>query len=105
MRAILDHGFAVLFDGEFEGIPAIGGSENRPAARENSADGFERELVGLFGPDEPVEAVRDADDAPAVFQLAVRTTARMTALSPGQSPPPLQTPMVRIAEDIGVNAP
>src|ERR1700675_1640264 len=28
--------------------------------------------------------------------LAVRTAARMTAFNPGQSPPPLQTPMVRV---------
>src|ERR1700730_110474 len=37
--------------------------------------------------------------------LAVRTTARMTAFSPGQSPPPLQTPIVRMLLIIRCRAP
>lgn len=42
--------------------------KNRSAARKNPANRFSRELFRLLGPDESVETIRYADDAPAVFQ-------------------------------------
>ena len=61
--------FLAVFDGAvLEGIAAIGGAQDGAAARQNPADVLQREFVGFFRPDQPVEAVRDADDFPLIFQ-------------------------------------
>ena len=61
--------FFAVFDGAvFERIAAIGGAQDGAAARQNAADVLEREFVGFLRPDQAVEAVRDADDLPLVFQ-------------------------------------
>src|ERR1039458_3979875 len=38
------------------------------ALRQNSADPVDRQLKGFFRPDEPVEAIGNADDFPLVFE-------------------------------------
>ena len=41
----------------------------------------------------PAPAVADADDLVAVATTTRRATARITAFRPGQSPPPVSTPI------------
>ena len=61
--------FLAVFDGPvFERIAAIGGAQNGSAARQNSAHVLEREFEGFLRPDQAVEAIRNADDFPVVFQ-------------------------------------
>ena len=61
--------FLAIFNGAvLERIAAIGGAENGAATRQNAAHILEGQFVGFFRPDQPVEAVRDADDLPFVFQ-------------------------------------
>ena len=94
---IASHFFAVLDGAVFEWIAAIGGAKNGAAARQNAAYMLQCEFVGFFRPDQSVEAVRDADDLPFVFQEGAFTAARITALRPGASPPPVQIPMQRMS--------
>ena len=81
-----------------ERIAAIRGAQNRAAARQNSAHLVERQLERFFRPDQPVEAVGNADDFPVVFQDGRSVAARITALRPGASPPPVAMPMQRISD-------
>ncbi len=80
-----------------EGIAAVGGAEDRSAARQNAGDFLEREFEGFFRPDQAVEAIGDADDLPSVLEMAALVAARMTALRPGASPPPVAIPMQRMS--------
>src|ERR1700722_1748465 len=60
--------FLAIYDGlVVEGIAAVGGAENGSAAGQNAGNFFHGELEGFFGPDEPVETIRDADDFPSIF--------------------------------------
>ena len=45
----------------------------------------------------PLPPVAEADDRLPVTSMPLRTIARITALSPGQSPPPVSTPMRTVA--------
>src|ERR1700723_3116973 len=49
-------------------IATVGGAENRAAARQNAADFLERELERFFRPDQPVEAIGNADNLPPIFK-------------------------------------
>src|SRR5581483_6067043 len=51
-----------------ERIASVGGAENGAAARQDAADGLQCQLERALRPDDPVEAVANADDAPAVLQ-------------------------------------
>jgi hypothetical protein len=54
-------------------------------------------LSGLMSPSKPSSIPNTSHP---YSLMAVFTTARMTALRPGQSPPPVRTPMRRIMSDI-----
>ncbi len=60
--------FAVFGGLVTERIAAVGGAEDGASAGQDAADVFEGEFARAFGPDEPVEAVGDADDLPLIFQ-------------------------------------
>ena len=60
--------FLAVFRGDVaEWIAAIGGAENRSAAREDSADVGQFQRARLVGPDEALEAILNADHLPVVF--------------------------------------
>src|ERR1700722_665690 len=58
----VDHAFVV------KRIAAVGGAEDGASAGQNAGNFLERKFESFFRPDEAVEAVRDADDFPAVAQ-------------------------------------
>src|SRR5438067_1059303 len=63
------HNFLAVLDGTVaERIAPVGGAENRSATRQNAAHIFERELVRFFRPDQAIEAIRNADHLPLVFE-------------------------------------
>ena len=78
-----------------ERIAAIDGAEDRAAEAQDAGDVLRREHARLLGIDQPVEAVFEADDLDAGVGAGL-TTARMTALRPGASPPPVRTPIFLI---------
>ncbi len=65
---VAHHLHAVLLGLVAEGIAAVGGAENRSAARQNAADAVERQLKRFFRPDQAIEAVRDSNDFPLVLK-------------------------------------
>ena len=67
-----------------------------PAAVQDPARLGERELDRL-AVDHPGPAVAEAEESWPCAPTPSRTTARITALRPGQSPPPVRTPMRDIA--------
>src|SRR5258708_35814317 len=60
--------FPVFLDLVVKRIPAIRGTQNRAAARQDPGDRLEGQRNGTFRPDQPVEAVIYADNPPAVSQ-------------------------------------
>jgi hypothetical protein len=58
----VDHAFVV------KRIAAVGGAEDGASTGQNARNFLERKFESFFRPDEAVEAVRDADDFPAVAQ-------------------------------------
>ena len=93
-----DHFLAVLDFSVVERVAAVGGAENRAAAGQNAGNFFQRELERFLRPDQAVEAIGNADDLPSIFQMAALVAARMTALRPGASPPPVAIPMQRMSD-------
>ena len=76
--------------GRFAGIGARG-AKNCAAARQNSAHAGQIERHGLvFKQSTP--AFQETDKFVFVMKAPLRTTARMTAFNPGQSPPPVSIP-------------
>ena len=65
---VAHHFLAMLDFLVVERIAAVGGAEDRSAARQNAADFLEREFEGFFRPDQAVEAIGDADDLPSIFE-------------------------------------
>jgi len=51
-----------------KGVAAVGGPEDGAAAGPDPADAFEREFDRALGPDQPVEAIGNADDFPVIFE-------------------------------------
>jgi hypothetical protein len=49
-------------------VAAVGGAEDGAAAGQDATDALERELEGLLRPDQPVEAIGNADDLPLVLE-------------------------------------
>jgi hypothetical protein len=66
-RVIANDFLAVLHGFVGKMVAAIGGAKNCAATRQNAADGFFREFLSALGPDEPIKAVADADDAYSVL--------------------------------------
>src|SRR5579872_4700471 len=63
------HDFHAIFNGAVaEGIAAVSSAEDSSATGQNSADIFEGEWPRFFGPDQAVEAVRNANDLPVVLE-------------------------------------
>src|ERR1700680_1225811 len=58
--------FPVLFDLVVKRIPAVRGAQNRAAARQDSSDGLDGQRNSAFRPNQPVEAVVDSYNSPAV---------------------------------------
>src|SRR6266436_3084997 len=59
---------SVLLDIVVKRVPEVRGAQDRAAARQDPGDRFDGQRNGAFRPDQPVEAVVDADDSPAVSQ-------------------------------------
>ena len=51
-----------------ERIAAVGGAQDSAPAGQNAAHVFEREFAGPFRPNQPVEAIGNADDLPLVLE-------------------------------------
>ena len=85
---------AVLFGVVAEGIAAVGGAEDGAAAGQDAADVFRVSWREPFGQIRPSKPSRMPMTFHWYLRMADLTTARMTALSPGASPPPVQMPMV-----------
>src|SRR3984893_13746368 len=62
----MNHFCPVLFDLVVKRIPAVRGAQNRAAAREDSRNRLDGQRNGAFRPDQPVKAVVNADDSPAM---------------------------------------
>src|SRR5882762_8854497 len=60
--------FSVLFDFIVKWIPAVRGAQNRATARQDSRDRLDGQRNGTFRPNQPIEAVVDAYNSPAVSQ-------------------------------------
>ena len=71
-------------------------ADDGAASRENAPAALDREFLERLL-DQPQIPVVEAERAPAELALALRTTPRMTALRPGQSPPLVSTPIVSIS--------
>src|SRR6202165_1651466 len=62
----MQHRLPVFLNPVVKRIPTVRGAQNRAAAREDSSDRLDGQRNGTFRPDQPVEAVVNADDSPAV---------------------------------------
>jgi hypothetical protein len=58
---------ASLTDRVVKRIALAPGAQNRAAAGKNSRDRFDRQGNSLVRPDQPIEAILDAHNAPTVF--------------------------------------
>src|SRR6266851_5172891 len=67
-RIVMCDFLAAFIDHVVKGISAIGGAENRPAARQDARNRFHRKRYGAFGPNQPIKPVINSDDPPAVPQ-------------------------------------
>ena len=65
---VAHHLLPVFFSPVVERIAAIGGAQNRAAARQNPAHAVERKLKRFLRPDQPVKTIGNADDFPLVFE-------------------------------------
>src|SRR5580658_5821129 len=65
---VTHHFLPVLLGLVVERIAAIGGAEDGAAARQNPAYAVQRKLERFLRPDQPVEAVRNSDDFPLMFE-------------------------------------
>src|ERR1700730_3032780 len=62
----MNHFCPVFLDPVVKRIAAVRGAQNRAAAREDSRNRLDGKRNGAFRPDQPVEAVVNADDSPAM---------------------------------------
>src|SRR5207237_830420 len=66
-RDVLHHFFSVFDEFVLERVATIGSAEDGPATRQDAAHVLGFEHTRAFGKDQPIKAVLDADDLPAVL--------------------------------------
>jgi hypothetical protein len=76
-----------------EGIAAVRGAEDGATARQDSAYVSELEFARPFGPDQAIEAIRNADDPPLIFQDGGFYDCAYNRVQAGRVAPPVQMPM------------
>src|SRR6266851_9240540 len=64
----MNHSFTVFLDRVVKRVPAVRRAKNSAAARQDPGDRLGGQRNGAFRPDQPVEPVVDADNAPAMSQ-------------------------------------
>src|SRR5580700_10629742 len=74
--------FSVLFDLVVKRIPPVRRAQNRAAARQDPRDRLDGQRDGTFRPDQPVEAVGDAYDLPAVPKDSRANSAANDSIQP-----------------------
>src|SRR6266853_2648938 len=72
----------VLFDLIVKRITAVRGSQNGTAPRQDSCDRLDRQQNGALRPDQPVEAVIDAYNSPAVPEDSGPNSAANDGIEP-----------------------
>ena len=89
--------FAVIAGLVVEGIAAIGGAEDSPAAGEDSTYIREGEFARTFRPDEAVEAIGNTDHFPFVFEYGGFHGGTDHRVEAGRVAAPVQMPIQRIS--------
>jgi hypothetical protein len=65
-------------------VAAVGGAEDGAAAGQDAARTFERKFNRALGPDQPIEAVGDADDFPVIFENGRIADSADDGVKPGR---------------------